>query len=273
MIWQRTQRSWHHPQYKPSAPFIGNGKKWRRQGGELQDARMRLCVSGWALITVRTQDAAITVYSMAVLKGWLERPSRSSLFCHFSVCVKDNRQQGALKRNVFSLGLVFRSVFVVFAEVGKNINEDLSQRLKRFVEDYHKYAQSLNVPKPPPKTAKGQRAKRREGNFTGDALARCKNRISTEEPSLDVCLPIKVLSISGCWCHGEIIGLSPWRPVWMTNDIMSERSMNLLSPIRCGGRGLASNSLFLNINTFTSISQDTWKFKNVIITCPLFFFV
>lgn len=40
--------------------------------------------------------------------------------------------------------------------------------------------------------------------------------------------------------------------------------------IRCGGRGHASNSLFLNINTFTRISQDTLKFKNVIITCRFF---
>lgn len=42
--------------------------------------------------------------------------------------------------------------------------------------------------------------------------------------------------------------------------------MNLLSVqmrcrIRFAGRGHASNSLFLNINTLTSISQDTWKFK------------
>lgn len=40
--------------------------------------------------------------------------------------------------------------------------------------------------------------------------------------------------------------------------------------IRFGGRGHASNSLFLNINTLTSISQDTWKFENVIITCRFF---
>lgn len=63
----------------------------------------------------------------------------------------------------------------------------------------------------------------------------------------------------------------------MTNDIMSRRTMNLLSVqmrcrIRFAGRGHASNSLFLNINTLTSISQDTWKFKNVIITCRGFFF-
>lgn len=62
----------------------------------------------------------------------------------------------------------------------------------------------------------------------------------------------------------------------MTNDIMSQRTMNLLSVqmrcrIRFGGRGHASNSLFLNINTLTSISQDTWKLKNVIITCRVFF--
>lgn len=62
----------------------------------------------------------------------------------------------------------------------------------------------------------------------------------------------------------------------MTNDIMFQRTMNLLSVqmrcrIRFGGRGRASNSLFLNINTLTSISQDTQKFKNVIITCRFFF--
>lgn len=66
--------------------------------------------------------------------------------------------------------LVF--LFVVclfFAEVGKNINQDLSLKLKRFVEDYHKYAQSLNIPKGQPKTAdhqhRGQRAKYRKGNL------------------------------------------------------------------------------------------------------------
>ncbi|XP_075898369.1 transmembrane and death domain protein 1 isoform X2 [Nelusetta ayraudi] len=52
------------------------------------------------------------------------------------------------------------------AEVGKNINQDLSLKLKRFVEDYHKYAQSLNIPKGQPKTADhqhgGQRAKYRK---------------------------------------------------------------------------------------------------------------
>lgn len=40
--------------------------------------------------------------------------------------------------------------------------------------------------------------------------------------------------------------------------------------IRCVGRGHASNSLPLNINTLTSqsISQEVEIFKNVIITCP-----
>ncbi|XP_075898368.1 transmembrane and death domain protein 1 isoform X1 [Nelusetta ayraudi] len=54
----------------------------------------------------------------------------------------------------------------VAMEVGKNINQDLSLKLKRFVEDYHKYAQSLNIPKGQPKTADhqhgGQRAKYRK---------------------------------------------------------------------------------------------------------------
>lgn len=33
-----------------------------------------------------------------------------------------------------------------FTEVGKNINQDKALSLKRYVEDYHKYVSSLNVP-------------------------------------------------------------------------------------------------------------------------------
>lgn len=147
--------------------------KWE---DKLQDAHMRLCVLGRALITVWTQDVAITVHSMAVLKKWLVRLPTSSLFCNFYACVKDNSCSPARinykecwKEMYLALCLCFGFLFVFFAEVGKNINQDLSLRLKRFVEDYHKYAQSLNIPKPQPKTAhhqhEGQRAKHREGNF------------------------------------------------------------------------------------------------------------
>lgn len=34
----------------------------------------------------------------------------------------------------------------IVTEVGKNINQDKSLKIKRFVEDYHKYVSSLNVP-------------------------------------------------------------------------------------------------------------------------------
>lgn len=34
----------------------------------------------------------------------------------------------------------------VFTEIGKNINQDKALSLKRYVEDYHKYVNSLNFP-------------------------------------------------------------------------------------------------------------------------------
>lgn len=34
----------------------------------------------------------------------------------------------------------------IFTEVGKNINQDKVLSLKRYVEDYHKYANSLKLP-------------------------------------------------------------------------------------------------------------------------------
>lgn len=95
------------------------------------------------------------------------------------MCVKDNSCSPARinctegrKKYLFTgpcAGVFVCCLFVFFAEVGKNINQDLSLKLKRFVEDYHKYAQSLNIPKEQPKTADhqhgGQRAKYRKGNL------------------------------------------------------------------------------------------------------------
>lgn len=34
----------------------------------------------------------------------------------------------------------------IVTEVGKNINQDKSLKIKRYVEDYHKYVSSLNIP-------------------------------------------------------------------------------------------------------------------------------
>lgn len=56
----------------------------------------------------------------------------------------------------------------VFIEVGKNINQDKALSLKRFVEDYHKYVNSLNIPLMKSHTKdqrrENQRARRRNGN-------------------------------------------------------------------------------------------------------------
>lgn len=154
-------------------------KKKRQQGANEKinyKTRVRLFVSGWALITVWTQDAAITVHSIAVLKRWLVRPSGSRSFCNFW-CVWRTTvvplpaliTRSAEKKCIFTLPCAYVLFVCFFAEVGKNINQDLSLRMKRFVEDYHKYAQSLNIPTPRPKTPdhqrEGQRAKYREGNF------------------------------------------------------------------------------------------------------------
>ncbi|TNN54136.1 hypothetical protein EYF80_035644 [Liparis tanakae] len=53
------------------------------------------------------------------------------------------------------------------AEVGKNINQDKALNLKRYVEDYHKYVESLNFP-PKQKDSKDQHqnleVKTRRGN-------------------------------------------------------------------------------------------------------------
>lgn len=86
------------------------------------------------------------------------------------VRVKDNSCSPARINYKECMNFHFALCLCLFAEMGKNINQDLSLRLKRFVEDYHKYAQSLNIPRPKPKTPdhqheEGQRAKYREGNF------------------------------------------------------------------------------------------------------------
>lgn len=58
---------------------------------------------------------------------------------------------------------------VFLSEVGKNINQDLSLRMKRFVEDYHKYVESLHIPTMQPKTGdrrrEGQGGQTRKGNL------------------------------------------------------------------------------------------------------------
>jgi len=55
----------------------------------------------------------------------------------------------------------------VFTEVGKNINQDKILNLKRYVEDYHKYVESLNFP-PKQSDSKDQQqnheVKKRRGN-------------------------------------------------------------------------------------------------------------
>ncbi|KAM9855894.1 transmembrane and death domain protein 1 [Aulostomus maculatus] len=46
-------------------------------------------------------------------------------------------------------------------EVGKNINQDKALNLKRYVEDYHKYVQTLNVPPLQPDTRDHQRTEQK----------------------------------------------------------------------------------------------------------------
>ncbi|KAM9351037.1 transmembrane and death domain protein 1 [Symphorus nematophorus] len=54
-------------------------------------------------------------------------------------------------------------------EVGKNINQDKVLSLKRFVEDYHKYVNSLNIPPvqsdPKDHQHEGQRFRKRKGDL------------------------------------------------------------------------------------------------------------
>ncbi|XP_068180298.1 transmembrane and death domain protein 1 [Antennarius striatus] len=45
-------------------------------------------------------------------------------------------------------------------EAGKNINQDHILKLKRYVEDYHKYAQTLNIPTMPMDSKDGKRERR-----------------------------------------------------------------------------------------------------------------
>ncbi|XP_020560528.2 uncharacterized protein LOC110015376 isoform X1 [Oryzias latipes] len=55
-------------------------------------------------------------------------------------------------------------------EVGKNINQDKALSLKRYVEDYHKYVMSLNLPSLKEATKTHQRAHQRASNRAGKDL-------------------------------------------------------------------------------------------------------
>ncbi|KAF6721282.1 hypothetical protein FQA47_007137 [Oryzias melastigma] len=55
-------------------------------------------------------------------------------------------------------------------EVGKNINQDKALSLKRYVEDYHKYVMSLNLPSVREATRTHQRAHQRASNRAGNDL-------------------------------------------------------------------------------------------------------
>ncbi|RVE70962.1 hypothetical protein OJAV_G00069720 [Oryzias javanicus] len=55
-------------------------------------------------------------------------------------------------------------------EVGKNINQDKALSLKRYVEDYHKYVMSLNLPSVREATRSHQRAHQRASNGAGNDL-------------------------------------------------------------------------------------------------------
>ena len=47
-----------------------------------------------------------------------------------------------------------------FPEVGKNINQDQALKLKRYVEGYHKFVSSLNIPTVETDTKDKKRRKR-----------------------------------------------------------------------------------------------------------------
>lgn len=54
--------------------------------------------------------------------------------------------------------------------MGKNVNQDKALKIKRYVEDYHKYVSSLNVPTVQTDTQDQQRedptrARKRKGNL------------------------------------------------------------------------------------------------------------
>lgn len=76
-------------------------------------------------------------------------------------------------------------VFFFFTEVGKNINQDKLLRLERYVEDYHKYVSSLNVP--PVQTDTDDR--RREGQKVRKGRERiiCPRRARQSHVSLVPC--------------------------------------------------------------------------------------
>lgn len=60
-----------------------------------------------------------------------------------------------------------RLCYFVFTEVGKNINQDKALSLKRYVEDYHKYVNSLNFVSDTKHQKHGhQRVRKRTGMIT-----------------------------------------------------------------------------------------------------------
>ncbi|XP_034552742.1 transmembrane and death domain protein 1-like isoform X2 [Notolabrus celidotus] len=88
-------------------------------------------------------------------------------------------------------------------EVGKNINQDKVLSLKRYVEDYHKYVASLNVPTVQPNT--------KTGKSEGKRVRKRKERAPVppyEKGPLDVTLPILngfLLGFGGTLLAGAVI--------------------------------------------------------------------
>ncbi|XP_029282328.1 transmembrane and death domain protein 1 [Cottoperca gobio] len=82
-------------------------------------------------------------------------------------------------------------------EVGKNINQDKALNLRRFVEDYHKYVESLNLPQKRSDTKDqqrtDQRVRRRVRDLTWRDLDLIVERAPVDEYQkgpLDVALPL-----------------------------------------------------------------------------------
>lgn len=77
-----------------------------------------------------------------------------------------------------------------FTEVGKNINHDKVVQLKRFVEGYHKYVSSLNIPSVPSNTEDQQHEDQGRRNRKGDFFSSA----ALVSPKIELVMEDKVLT-------------------------------------------------------------------------------